>query len=204
VESLSIHGGRHTAIVGPSGCGKTTLLRLIAGILTPRAGTVRLAGEAISGLSDRARRAFRVGSIGMVFQDFALLEYLTALDNILLPYRINPALVLGADARARAQELARQTGIEQTLRRKPRRLSQGERQRVAICRALVTEPRVVLCDEPTGNLDAERSRSTIDLILGEATAAGATAIVVTHDRSLLGAFSNVVDAGSLGRRSREA
>jgi len=204
VDDLSIARGQHTAVIGPSGCGKTTLLRLIAGILTPRQGLVRLAGEALSSMSDPARRAFRVASVGMVFQDFALLDYLTALDNILLSYRINPSLRLDAAARDRARSLAEQTGIAHTLARKPARLSQGERQRVAICRALVTSPAVVLCDEPTGNLDPARSRSIVGLILRETNALGATALVVTHDRSLLDVFPRVIDAAEFAHAPASA
>jgi len=201
VDRLELTPGGHTACTGPSGCGKTTLLRLISGVLLPSRGAVRVDGTEISGLSDRGRRAFRATRVGMVFQHFALIDYLNALDNILLPYRVSPALTLDRAARDRARALAEQTGIRRLLSRRPDRLSQGERQRVAICRALVTRPSLLLCDEPTGNLDPSRSREAIGLILREADTAGATALVVTHDHALLDGFERTIDMPALIRPS---
>ena len=137
-------------MVGPSGSGKTTLLNLIAGILTPEAGRIDVAGTEVSGLSDAERRRFRASRIGFVFQDFALLDYLSVRQNIYYPYRITPALVLDEAARDRAERLATACGIGDKLDRHPSALSQGEQQRVAICRALVTQPKLILSDEATG------------------------------------------------------
>lgn len=191
---LTIQPGQHTACTGPSGCGKTTLLRLITGLLTPQSGTISLAGQHIDKASDRDRRQLRLARVGMVFQDFKLLSHLSVLDNATLPARLAQAPGRSlTDARVRARTLAHSLGVEHTLRRKPDKLSQGERQRIAICRALVNNPDLLVGDEPTGNLDPERARSTIELMRREATARGATLLVVTHDHSLLDLFEHVID-----------
>ena len=122
-------------MVGPSGSGKTTLLHLVAGILAPSRGTIRVQDREISALGDAARRAFRVAQIGLVFQSFELVGYLDVFENILLPYRLNPALRWSPAVARRAEQLAQETGIAHRLRYFPHRLSQGEKQRVAICRA---------------------------------------------------------------------
>ena len=152
IDELAVDAGRAVAVIGPSGSGKTTLLNLIAGIATPAAAGGD-AGVEVSASDDAERRDFRIRSIGLVFQEFELLEYLTVLDNILLPYRINSALRLDAAVRERAARLAGEMGIGDKLDRLPDQLSQGERQRLAVCRALLTEPPLLLADEPTGNLD---------------------------------------------------
>ncbi|MEM1064415.1 MAG: ABC transporter ATP-binding protein [Pseudomonadota bacterium] len=193
VPSLEINDGERLAIVGPSGSGKTTLLNLIAGILRPDTGSVTVAGREISAMTDAARRRFRAGHIGFVFQDFALLDYLTARQNILYPYRIAPGLRLDANARARAEALAEASAIGDKLERHPPALSQGEQQRVAICRALVTGPQLVLSDEATGNLDPESKLRILDLLFSRAGEAGASVIAVTHDHELLPRFDRVLD-----------
>ncbi len=195
LDRIEITPGQHTACIGPSGCGKSTLLRLLTGIMVPDRGTAWLDGEAISDASEGRRRALRVSGVGMVFQQFALLDYLNAMDNILVPYRVSGALRLDRAVRDRARSLAGELGIGALLKRKPARLSQGERQRVAVCRALVTRPGLIVCDEPTGNLDPARSRATVELIVREAEASGATVLLVTHDHGLLDGFAQVVDLG---------
>ncbi|WP_425037926.1 ABC transporter ATP-binding protein [Primorskyibacter sp. S187A] len=193
VPDLLLEKGERVAIVGPSGSGKTTLLNLIAGILTPEAGRVSVAGTEVSQLSDTQRRRFRASQIGFVFQDFALLDYLPARQNILYPYRITPALTLDAAARARADKLAAACGIGDKLDRHPGALSQGEQQRVAICRALVTQPNLILSDEATGNLDPDSKARILDLLFEQAEEAGATVLAVTHDHELLPRFERVLD-----------
>jgi putative ABC transport system ATP-binding protein len=193
VPNLSLAAEDRLAIVGPSGSGKTTLLNLIAGILVPDQGRITVAGTEVSALPDTDRRRFRAGNIGFVFQDFALLDYLTARQNILYPYRLTPALTLDEAARNRAEALAEACGIGDKLDRHPQALSQGEQQRVAICRALVTQPRLVLSDEATGNLDPESKTRILDLLFEQATAAGAAVLAVTHDHELLPRFGRVVD-----------
>lgn len=203
IDALEIPRGEHTAFIGPSGCGKTTLLRLLTGVIVPQTGSVRLGSTELTRAGAARRRLLRISEVGMVFQHFALLEYLTALDNILLPYRVS-ALRLDAAVRDRALALARSTGIESVLRRRPARLSQGECQRVAICRALVTRPALLVCDEPTGNLDPDRSVATVDLLVREANDSGATLVMVTHDHALLDRFDRVVDLRDLVGRDGAA
>ncbi|MES0862761.1 ABC transporter ATP-binding protein [Ruegeria sp. SCPT10] len=193
VPQLSLTEGERLAIVGPSGSGKTTLLNLIAGILTPETGCIEVAGTNVSGLPNAARRRFRASHIGFVFQDFALLDYLTARQNILYPYRITPALKLDSAARGRAEALAEASGIGDKLDRHPEALSQGEQQRVAICRALVTQPKLILSDEATGNLDPESKGRILDLLFEQAATAGTTVLAVTHDHELLPRFERVID-----------
>ena len=194
IDELGVTRGESAAVIGPSGCGKTTLLHLVAGIVTPRAGRIVVDSIDLSGLNDAGRRDFRVARIGLVFQEFELLDYLDVLDNILLPYRITSALRLDSEVRARALELAAEVGIGDKLDRPPRRLSQGERQRVAVCRALVARPRLLLADEPTGNLDPGNKERVLDILLEQARRSGATLLTVTHDHSLLGRFDRVIDA----------
>lgn len=181
------------AIVGPSGSGKTTLLNLIAGILSPQAGQISVAETNVTALPDAARRQFRASHMGFIFQDFALLDYLTARDNILYPYRITPALRLDNHARSRAEALADTCGIGDKLDRHPPALSQGEQQRVAICRALVTSPKLILSDEATGNLDPDNKTRILELLFEQAAEAGAAILAVTHDHELLPLFDRVID-----------
>ena len=193
VPEFVLDDGERVAVVGPSGSGKTTLLNLIAGILTPEAGRIDVAGTEVSGLPDAERRRFRASRIGFVFQDFALLDYLSARQNIYYPYRITPALVLDEAARARAEQLATACGIGDKLDRHPSALSQGEQQRVAICRALVAQPKLILSDEATGNLDPDSKARILDLLFEQASEAGAAVLAVTHDHELLPRFERVLD-----------
>lgn len=203
VPSLCLAEGERLAIVGPSGSGKTTLLNLIAGILTPDSGRIDVAGTDVTALSDAERRRFRSSRVGFVFQDFALLDYLPARQNILYPYRISPGLRLDADARARAEALANASGIGDKLDRHPSALSQGEQQRVAICRALVTQPKLVLSDEATGNLDPESKVRILDLLFERAEEAGAGVLAVTHDHELLPRFDRVLDFAEFREGARQ-
>ncbi|MFK7819249.1 MAG: ABC transporter ATP-binding protein, partial [Planctomycetaceae bacterium] len=137
VSELAIQHSECVAVVGPSGSGKTTLLNLLSGILQPNSGTISLAEKQVSGLTDSQRRDFRIANIGFVFQDFELIEYLDVRENILLPCFINSSLPLTKELRSRAEELAQSLGMGDKLARPVQQLSQGERQRVAICRALL-------------------------------------------------------------------
>lgn len=193
IPAFALGDGERVAVVGPSGSGKTTLLNLIAGMLTPDEGRVDVSGTEVSSLSDAERRRFRATQIGFVFQDFALLEYLTARQNILYPYRITPALKLDVAAQDRVEVLAAACGIRDKLDRHPSALSQGEQQRVAICRALVTQPKLILSDEATGNLDPDSKSRILDLLFEQATEAGAAVLAVTHDHELLPRFERVLD-----------
>jgi len=196
VPELHIERGRRVALVGPSGCGKTTLVNLIAGIFKPAAGRVSVAGEDLTRFSDAQRRRFRIARIGFVFQEFELVEYLSVLDNILLPFLINPAMTLTRAVRDAATRLARDMGLAKKVHRKPRALSQGERQRVAICRALIAEPPLILADEPTGNLDPATAAQILDLLFEAVTSRDATLLMVTHNHALLDRFDSVVDVNA--------
>ena len=193
IPALHVAAGEKVAVIGPSGSGKTTLLNLVAGILLPQHGRVGCAGVEVSALGDRARRDFRISTIGFVFQDFELLDYLDVLDNILHPYRITGALRLTSEVRQRAAELARQMDIGDKLGRRVDHLSQGEKQRVAICRALLPSPRLVLADEATGNLDPRNKTHILQLLFDSVAAHDATLLAVTHDHELLPHFDRVVD-----------
>jgi ABC-type lipoprotein export system ATPase subunit len=193
IPELTVPDGTRLAVIGPSGSGKTTFLNLVSGIVAPSRGHVRVDDFEVSAMSDAARRDFRIANIGFVFQDFELLEYLDVYDNILHPYRISRALKLSADVRKRAGDLAAATGLGDKLRRRPQELSHGERQRAAICRALLPDPRLVLADEPTGNLDPAAKDRTMRLLADYAKAGQATLVTVTHDHSLLDDFDRVID-----------
>lgn len=182
------------AIIGPSGCGKTTLLRLASGILGPTSGEIEFDGSRLDRMGGDARRRLRLERIGIVFQDFRLLDHLDVLGNVLLPFRLGAGR-LDRDARDHAEELLSRLGIDRLARRPVDRLSQGERQRTAICRALVTRPGLVLADEPTGNLDPRNKRVILDELLNTARDRGAAVLAVTHDHELLDAFDEVVDLG---------
>ena len=166
IRKLQFDSGTKTAIIGPSGFGKTTLLNLIAGILLPDSGNIQVAGNPLDKLTEKERRNFRIRNIGFVFQDFRLIPYLNILDNILLPFRINSILTLDHKSRQSAVELAASLGLEGKLMKYPAKLSHGERQRVAICRALVNTPPIILADEPTGNLDPRNKQKIMEILFG--------------------------------------
>ena len=193
VPDLRIAKGERLGVIGPSGSGKTTLLNLIAGIYLPDSGRVTVGDTQISELNDAGRRQFRITRIGFVFQDFELLEYLTVMDNILHPYRVTGALRLNTDVRERAGNLADRMGIADKLQRHAADLSQGEKQRAAICRALLHQPDLVLADEATGNLDPDNKHRIMDLLHEIVEEHAATLIAVTHDHELLPRFDRVID-----------
>lgn len=193
IGQLEISRAETVAFIGPSGSGKTTLLNLISGITLPRAGNIRTHETEVSRLPEAGRRAFRIKNIGMVFQDFELLEHLNVLDNILLPYRIHPALRMSPEVREHAQKAAGEVGLADMISRPVGRLSQGEKQRVAICRSLLPEPALLLADEPTGNLDPANKGKILDILFAYAEGRKATLVTVTHDHNLLDRFDRVID-----------
>jgi len=193
IPQFTVANSEKVAVIGPSGSGKTTLLNLISGILLPERGTMRVAEIEIHTLRDDDRRDFRIGTIGFVFQDFELLDYLNVLDNILHPYRITNALLLDGTVRDRAAQLAAKMGIGDKLKRKANDLSQGEKQRAAICRALLPRPRLILADEATGNLDPVNKSNILDLLFRSVESHDATLLAVTHDHELLPRFDRVVN-----------
>jgi len=193
VPSFSVDSCEKVAVIGPSGSGKTTLLNLIAGIVAPQQGAIQVDDVAVSGLRDAERRNFRITRIGFVFQDFELLDYLNVLDNILHPFRITGALQLNRDVRARADRLAERMGIGDKLKRKVDDLSQGEKQRAAICRALLAKPKLILADEATGNLDPENKTRILNLLFETVEEHDTTLLAVTHDHELLPRFDRTID-----------
>ena len=193
VPVLRIARGERVGVLGPSGSGKTTLLHLIAGIALPDRGAVHTGGTEVSALSESERRDFRIRNIGLVFQEFELIDYLSVLDNVLLPYRINPLLRLDASVRDRAVRLIGGVGLADRTGRLVTQLWQGEKQRVAVCRALIAEPDLILADEPTGNLDPTNKGRVLDILLEYAKEHAATLLTVTHDRDLLPRFDRLID-----------
>ncbi|HSP78938.1 MAG TPA: ABC transporter ATP-binding protein [Myxococcaceae bacterium] len=178
--SLDVGDGEFVAVVGPSGSGKSTLLHLLGGLDVHYQGEVEVAGVKLSGLKDKALARFRNQHVGFVFQSFHLIPNLSAVENVLLPSHFGP---LTADVRKRAEALLDRVGLLSKKDRTPVRLSGGERQRVAIARALFTGPRLLLCDEPTGNLDAATGAGVISLFQ-ELHREGLTLLAVTHEERM--------------------
>jgi putative ABC transport system ATP-binding protein len=178
---LDVMEGEFFALMGPSGSGKSTLLNLVAGLDRPTSGRVEVAGTELNRLSETALARFRRAHIGIVFQFFHLLDDLTARDNILLPAQL-AGMARGA-TQARAAELLSTLGIDRHSRAYPGRLSGGERQRVAVARALMNRPALLLADEPTGALDSA-SGADVQRLLQELNADGQTIVLVTHDLAL--------------------
>ncbi|MCF8198839.1 MAG: ABC transporter ATP-binding protein [Sulfuritalea sp.] len=178
--SFAVTSGEAVAIVGASGSGKSTLLGLMAGLDLPSSGTVRLGGADLAGLDEDARAELRGRLLGFVFQSFQLLPALTALENTMLPLE----LAGRGDARTLAIAMLTRVGLGERLGHYPKHLSGGEQQRVALARAFAIHPKLLLADEPTGNLDAATGAQIIDLMFDMNTEAGTTLILVTHDEAL--------------------
>jgi putative ABC transport system ATP-binding protein len=193
IPEMEIQSGECVAFVGPSGSGKTTLLSLLAGIVTPQSGDVIVGDIWINQIEDAERRAFRITQIGFVFQDFRLVDYLDVRGNILLPYRLNSALDLNENVETRLNQLSETLQLVDTLNSTVDKLSQGEKQRTAIARALLPKPGLILADEPTGNLDPSNKRRILDLLFEQAKENDSTLMMVTHDHALLERFDRVID-----------
>ncbi len=183
--SLGVASGETVSVAGRSGSGKSTLLHLAAGIELPSAGAVRLLGRDLADLPDRERSRLRGRSVGLVFQFFHLVPYLTVRENVLLPARIARLREVGGEAAGvAADRLLAAVGLAARSRQPARLLSGGEMQRTAIARALVLEPALILADEPTGNLDAEAAAAVADLLFRLVRERGASLLVATHDPEL--------------------
>lgn len=188
---ITLGKGEKCLLLGQSGCGKTTLLHLIAGLLTPAKGTVSIDGKVLGEMSQRALDQFRGQKIGIVFQQNHLLHSLNALENLLAAQYFSGV----AKDETRAKLLLEKLGIASKLNAKPQELSQGQRQRLAIARALVNKPALLLADEPTSSLDDRNSQEVLDLLQQHAQEEGAALLVVTHDNRLKGAFEKQVILG---------
>ncbi len=178
--SLQVAAGDSLAITGASGSGKSTLLGILAGLDVPTSGHVVLAGQDITAMDEEGRARVRAGSVGFVFQSFQLLPGLTALENVMMPLELHGV----KDARERASEFLARVGLVARQHHYPRQLSGGEQQRVAIARAFASEPRILLADEPTGNLDAVTGARVIDLLFELNREQGTMLVLVTHEERL--------------------
>ena len=180
--SINIQQGEKVAILGRSGSGKSTLLNLIAGLDTPTSGSLTVNGKEPAALNSAEKAAFRLKEIGVVFQSFQLIQQRTAYQNIELPL-----ILAGVPPRQRREkvcDLLKSVGMENRSSHRPKQLSGGEQQRIAVARAMVNDPQVILADEPTGNLDTANSKQVMDLMLSMTEARKATLCLITHDESL--------------------
>jgi putative ABC transport system ATP-binding protein len=194
IESFDLAEKAQCALSGESGSGKTTFLHLIAGILKPDSGSILLAGREMSALSEPARDRLRATTVGYIFQTFNLLQGYTCLENVLLGMSFGP----GVD-REFAQHLLERVGLGQRLRHYPRQLSTGQQQRVAVARALANRPRLVLADEPTGNLDHKNAGEALALLREACAENGAALLIVSHDREVLAKFEHVHSLAKINR-----
>jgi ABC-type lipoprotein export system ATPase subunit len=200
VASFSLAAGQQIALRGSSGSGKTTFLHLIAGILAADSGSVKIDGTDMAALSESKRDRLRAGSIGYIFQTFNLLQGYTALENVMLGMAFGPH---GADA-TRARALLERVGLAERLHYRPRQLSTGQQQRVAVARALANRPKLVLADEPTGNLDTRNAREALRLIREVCRENGAALLLVSHDPAVLAAFEEVQEFTAINRAASAA
>jgi len=186
--SVTVDPGEFVSIMGPSGSGKSTLLHLLAGLDVPTAGHVRIDGTDIATLSTGERRRFRLDDVGVIFQHFHLLDALSARTNVALP--LVEQGIAPRKRKRRAEELLDSVGLGDRTEHKPRELSGGEQQRVAIARALVTDPSLVIADEPTGELDTDTAASVLDLLASTAT--DRTVVVASHDQQVIDSTERTV------------
>lgn len=177
---LQVNSGETVALVGASGSGKSTLLGLLAGLDLPSVGSISILGQSLTELDEEGRAKLRAEQIGFVFQSFLLLPTMTTLENVMLPAELRGE----TDCEPRARALLESVGLGDRLHHLPPRLSGGEQQRVAIARAFMTRPRLLLADEPTGNLDSKTGEKVIELLFALNREHGTTLVVVTHDREL--------------------
>ena len=193
VSDIKITQGSKIAISGKSGSGKTTLIHLISGILKPQSGEILFFDKSITDMNDNDIRKHRISNIGFIFQEFELLDYLNVMDNLILPYKINKSLSLDEEIKNKAKEIANRIGIGNKLDQHPKQLSGGERQRLAIARALITSPPLIIADEPTGNLDDKTSNIVMDEITDQVSYTNSTLIMISHNNELISSFDEIID-----------
>lgn len=193
--NFSVEEGAASAVVGPSGSGKTTLLNVLGALLPPTSGSVIIGGEDIAKLNEKEAARFRNQELGFVFQQHHLLPQLTVMENVLAPRLAGGWSESEEETRKRAAELLERVGLGHRLNHRPGELSGGEKQRNAVARALINQPRVVLADEPTGALDGETGTKVADLLLEIQKENGVTLVVVTHDLTLAERIGGVFDLG---------
>ena len=193
VSDIKITQGSKIAISGKSGSGKTTLIHLISGILKPQSGEILFFDKSITDMNDNDIRKHRISNIGFIFQEFELLDYLNVMDNLVLPYKINKSLSLDEEIKDKAKEIATRIGIGNKLDQHPKQLSGGERQRLAIARALITSPPLIIADEPTGNLDDKTSNIVMDEITDQVSYTNSTLIMISHNNELISSFDEIID-----------
>lgn len=195
IDELSLQPAEHLFVRGSSGSGKTTLLNLLAGVHTPTGGIVRLLGSDLAELSASRRDQFRADHIGVIFQQFNLLPYLTTMENVTIASAFGGGRsAAGGDAAENARRLLHSLNVAESLHSAPvAELSVGQQQRVAVARALMGEPELVIADEPTSALDADNRDRFLDLLFHEAVAQGCTLVFVSHDRALAERFDQVIE-----------
>lgn len=203
IDAFRVEAGERVFLRGPSGSGKSTLLGLIAGVLQPQAGRIEVLGEDMSRLPPARRDRLRADRMGVIFQMFNLVPYLSVTGNVLLPLRFSPARrkAAGNDPQAEARRLLARLGLEDEnlLERRVSDLSVGQQQRVAAARALIGRPSLVIADEPTSALDADARDRFITLLSEEVARSGATLLFVSHDASLAGLFTRAADLKEINR-----
>lgn len=197
VADFSLAGASELVIVGASGSGKTTLLNLIAGIITPDEGAIHLSGTDITKLPEAKRDRFRATHVGYIHQTFNLLQGLTALENVLAAAMFASEKEGTVQAKERALMLLTRLGLEKKLHQRPRELSVGEQQRVAVARALVNAPALILADEPTASVDARNAREVIDTMRSLAQSDGTSILTITHDAAVQAMFSRSIAIGDI-------
>ena len=189
--SIEIEQGEFIAVIGPSGCGKTTLLNLLSGIDVPTAGEVMIDGSSIFSINDNERTKLRAKNLGFIFQDFNLIDVLNAQENVELPL-LNTG-VKANEAREQALVALKQVGLGDRGTHRPKELSGGQQQRVAIARAIVHKPKIVFCDEPTGNLDDNTSKLVMNLLKNININLGTTFVMVTHDTEIANSCDRIIE-----------
>lgn len=188
--SISVNSGERVAVMGQSGSGKSTLMHMIGALDKPTSGSVTVLGRELSTLNDKELSSFRNEKVGFIFQDFNLINYLTVMDNVTLPLRM-----LGKsreEAVQKANQLLEKLGLADLADRYPHQLSGGQKQRVAVARALVTDPTIILADEPTANLDEQNSKIVLDLIRNIEVGENKAMVIVTHNREIAESFDRII------------